>query len=167
MVLAGQGTISLVSSSVITFSTCLFQHVSPKSHSSSHDDGDCLAHLPLAFHHYKDPSWFYDFERESFSLGERRSSWSKSTIVVGLCNCVISGEFYPKENDPKPYRSRDGKVAARKWPYFDDRVYPYFERIRAAMRAQDLSASVPVAVESSLPKATSDLQVADRLYCLV
>ena len=69
-----------------------------------------------------------------------------------------------------PYRSRDGKVAARKWPFFE-RVNPYLERIRAAMKVRDqvgqsrMSVRRPVELPSS--KRTGDLRVADRLYCMV
>ena len=72
-----------------------------------------------------------------------------------------------------PYRSRDGKVAARKWPFFE-RVYPYLERIRAAMKVRDqlgqshLSVGMDARpVKSPSSKRTGDLRVADRLYCMV
>jgi len=75
-----------------------------------HDDGDCLASLPLAFHHYKKSEDFLDFEKEFY------------------------GSVMKGEEDKTLVRKRDGRVAARHWPQFD-RVHRYFERIRAAMKA--------------------------------
>mmetsp|Transcript_36363 Transcript_36363/g.67548 ORF Transcript_36363/g.67548 Transcript_36363/m.67548 type:complete len:680 (+) Transcript_36363:100-2139(+) len=75
-----------------------------------HDDGDCLAYLPLAFHHYKDSRDFLDLEKEFY------------------------GSVMKGEKDPKLIRTKNGRVAARHWPHFDQ-THRYFERVRAAMKA--------------------------------
>lgn len=107
-----------------------------------HDDGDCLASLPLAFHHYKDPQFFLDFEKEFYGS-------------------VMKGEA-----DETLIKKNDGRVASRHWPRFD-RTYRYFERIRSALRGAGIGGDSQPLVVSNAQHAQQSSQLNNRLYCLV
>lgn len=121
-----------------------------------HDDGDCIAHLPLAFHGYKQPSLFLAFEKEFY------------------------GSVMKGEDDPSHYTQHAGIVAARKWDRFDV-TYEYFERVRSAMRAADAAESGQPLVSSDVEKqslekeatnmAPQEVSIAtsnnNRVYCMV
>ena len=107
---------------------------------------DCLAHLPLAFHHYKDSKFFLDFENEFYgSVVEKRAPISNA-----------------------------GRSAARNWRRFDD-TYNYFERIRAAMKVakdressqQQSSLSVSNNAHQQQPEEGTAAHNNNRLYCMV
>ena len=104
-----------------------------------HDDGDCLAYLPLAFHGYKESDAFLDLEKEFY------------------------GSVMKGEKDDALAERNDNKIAARNWANFD-KTYEYFERIRAAMRvatkAEELDPNVSIA--EKIPA-----QRKNRLYCMV
>ncbi|KAL7533422.1 hypothetical protein ACHAXR_005223 [Thalassiosira sp. AJA248-18] len=106
-----------------------------------HDDGDCLAHLPLAFHGYKDSQYFLDFEKE------------------------FHGSVMNREEDESLVKKNDGRVAARHWGNFD-RSYQYFERVRAAKSVAkngDSLSSITMKTQSSQQTQQSN----NRLYCMV
>jgi len=106
-----------------------------------HDDGDCLAYLPLALHHYKDSRDFLDLEKEFY------------------------GSVMKGEKDPKLIRTKDGRVAARRWPNFDV-THQYFERVRAAMKAVEYEDSQTLAI-SNVQQLRQTEQLNNRLYCVV
>ena len=105
-----------------------------------HDTGDCLSHLPLAFHHYKDPQFFLDFEKEFYG-----------SIATG-------------KHDQTLHRRNDGKLAARAWNRFD-RVHAYLERIRAAMKNTLENGDVQLDQRQLTPQQSPSLD--NRLYCMV
>lgn len=105
-----------------------------------HDDGDCIAYLPLAFHGYKEPDVFYDFEKEFYGS-------------------VMKGE----EDDSLAERN-DNKIAARNWDNFDE-THEYFERVRAAMKAAALKENGE-GMQVSITEPTTAPQT-NRLYCMV
>lgn len=74
-----------------------------------HDDGDCLASRPLAFHNYKDPQALLDLEKEFY------------------------GSVAKEEEDKTLFHAAGGRNASRRCPNVS-RVYSYLERIRAEMR---------------------------------
>jgi len=104
-----------------------------------HDDGDCLAYLPLAFHGYKESKFFYDMEKEFYGS-------------------VMNGE-----KDDSLAKRNDNKIAARNWANFHQ-THEYFERIRAAMRvaAKEEESNPNVSIAQKLPT-----QKKNRLYCMV
>lgn len=104
-----------------------------------HDNGDCVAHLPLAFHHYKDSQFFLDFEKEFY------------------------GSVMKREDDKTLIKMNDGRVAARHWPGFDS-TYQYIERVREAMKAARDGDSQSLALSNTPQRAS---QVNNRLYCMV
>ena len=105
-----------------------------------HDDGDCIAYLPLAFHGYKEPDVFFDFEKEFYGS-------------------VMKGE----EDDSLAERN-DNKIAARNWDNFDE-THEYFERVRAAMKAAALKENGE-GMQVSKTEPTTAPQT-NRLYCMV
>ncbi|KAL7471995.1 hypothetical protein ACHAXS_012300 [Conticribra weissflogii] len=123
-----------------------------------HDEGDSLAHLPMAFHKYA-PQFFYDFENEFYG------------------NVKLA-----KSNNSSLFISNDGALASRNWPKFD-MTYQYLQRIRLAMSAAEPTLSSKKISISSGGRhnisseernrpllGSSDpttIQRKDRLYCMV
>ncbi|KAL9184180.1 hypothetical protein ACHAXT_002266 [Thalassiosira profunda] len=109
-----------------------------------HDSGDCLAHFPLAFHHYKDPQLLHDLEKEFYG-----------SIVTGA-------------EDESLVKKNDGRVASRHWPNFN-RVHRYFEHIRAAMKAKKKTPVQPAVVpqKRQLQQLHRTPKHDNRLYCMV
>ena len=109
-----------------------------------HDNGkDCLAHLPLAFHHYKQPQYFLDFENEFY------------------------GSVIRKEEGDNTLTNHSGRIAARNWGSFDD-TYQYFERIRSAMKlAEDRESASLSNANADDHRLPSSKELNNRLYCMV
>jgi len=104
-----------------------------------HDDGDCLAHLPLAFHGYKESEPFFDLEKEFY------------------------GSIMNGEEDDSLAKRNDDKIASRNWFNFQQ-THEYFERIRAAMRvaAKEEESDLKFSTAQNLPTHKKN-----RLYCMV
>ena len=105
-----------------------------------HDDGDCVSHLPFAFHYYKDPKFFLDFEKEFY------------------------GSVMKREEDKTLVKIKNGRLASRHWR---DSTQQYLERVRAAMKeaaAAEEEAGQELIQENQV---SSMSEGNNRLYCMV
>ena len=73
-----------------------------------HDAGDCLAHLPLAFHNYKSAKDLLDLEEEFYGAAATGTDDGTSTVV--------------------------GRVATLRWWNNFNQTKRYFDHVRAAMK---------------------------------
>ena len=113
-----------------------------------HNNGDCLSHLPIAFHGYKDSQFFHDFEKE-FYENVTNTSDEDATLLQG-------------EGAPG---------VSREW---DSLTRQYIEKIRLTMNAAAtkeesdfvlITESENKQLSNALPQSTS--QRKNRLYCMV